>query len=370
MTASHSTNRVLIIRPSALGDVCRTVPVLASIRRSMPDARIDWLVRDVFVDAIAAHPALDDVLPFPRARFARWWRDGASIREIVRWLGDLRRGRYDLVIDCQGLGRSGLMALATGAPHRIGPRSARELAWLGYTVRVPLNGSMHTVDRMLALLPEAGIQPVPDMRLYAPERDVLAWSTEREALGVEGRYAVLAPTARWSSKRWPVDRWRALLEPLRERGFEHIVVIAAPDEVEQTAGLADELDPDSESIVDLSGRTTIGRTMAVLAGAGLVVANDSAPLHIAVGFDRPCVGLFGPTDPALVGPYQRPEAVVSALPDGSSPPVNYRDRRLGDDLMRRISVEQVLTRIDAVLGSPRCGVGDDRSRVSFAEESR
>ncbi len=89
--------------------------------------------------------------------------------------------------------------------------------------------------------------------------------------------------------------------------------------------------------------------MAILEQADLVVANDSAPLHMAVGFDRPCVGLFGPTDPTRVGPYGRPESVVGN--DRSEPNIakNYRDSRLGDSLMRLIEVEDVLTQIDKEL---------------------
>ena len=159
MAATRPPERILIVRPSALGDVCRSVPVLASLRRAYPEARIDWLVRDTYAPAIAAHPALDKTIEFPRARFSRWWRSPRVALELVGWLRDLHRRRYDLVIDCQGLGRSGLFTWATRARRRVGFRGARELAWLGYTVRHPRPESDHTVDAMLSLIAATACAP-------------------------------------------------------------------------------------------------------------------------------------------------------------------------------------------------------------------
>lgn len=338
--------RILIVRPSALGDVCRTVPILATLRRAWPEAVIDWVVQSEFAAAIARHPALNEAICFPRRDFGRWWRNPAVARALARWLGDLRRRKYDLVFDCQGLGRSGFFTWSTGAPRRVGHRTARELGWLGCNVRHPAPTAAHTVERMMSLLVAEGLDPVYDMRLYAADDDVAWWASQRaEQGGHAGPYAVLAPTSRWPSKRWPQSRWLSLIEPLRERGFAQVVLIGAPSERDQVAGIAGVPDP---AIVDLVGRTDVGRILAVIAGAGLVIANDSAPLHVAVGFGRPCVGLYGPTDPARVGPWGVTDGVVRALPehDGAT---NFKDRRLGDSLMRLIEVAAVLDRVDRVL---------------------
>jgi heptosyltransferase-1 len=346
-------HRILIVRPSALGDVCRTVPVLASLRRAYPQAEIDWAVRDSFLPVIGAHPALHQAIPFPRSRFARWWRSPAVLGELLRWFRDLRRRRYDLVIDCQGLGRSGLFTFLTAAPRRVGYRNARELAWMGYNVRHHAPTDLHTVDRMLTLLEAEGIEPIHDLRLYVAQDDRRWWRQQRETLDLnEAPYAVLAPTARWASKRWPIERWGELVRPLLDRGMKRLVVIGAPGERPQVQGLFHAHVEPASALVDLVGRVTIGQLMAVISEADLVIANDSAPLHLAVGLDRPCVGLFGPTDPARVGPYRRPEAVVRGhRPAVGERAVNYRAARLGDELMRLIRVEDVLERIEAVLAA-------------------
>lgn len=364
--------RILIIRPSALGDVCRTVPVLVSLRKAFPDARIDWVVRDSYAAAIEAHPALSEAIAFPRSRFAHWWRSPGRAFELAKWFMRLRKRGYDLVVDCQGLGRSGLMTFASGAPRRVGLRSARELAWLGYNVRVKDSASserpVHTVVQMLSLMSAIGVEPVHDMRLYLADEHRQWWEDQQDQLGIdESRYAILAPTSRWLSKRWPIERFGQLIDPLRDRGFKTIVVIGSPGEVDQVQPLRVQNRPggagqDELCTLDFVGKTNIGQTMAMIAGAGLVIANDSAPLHMAVGFQRPCIGLFGPTDPAFVGPYQMEESVVRGYWPGTEPAdrkrddsINFKDSKLGDRLMRLISTAAVLQQIDRVLASMPAG---------------
>lgn len=368
-TPPAELQRILIIRPSALGDVCRTVPVLVSLRRAYPQATIDWVVQDQYTSAVAAHPALSEVVSFPRARFGHWWRSPRRLWEILRWLSAIRKRRYDLVLDCQGLSRSGLIAWASGAKTRVGLRAAREFAWLGYNLRVPSPSDaapLHTVDEMLLLLKAIGVEPVRDMTLYLESEQSQWWDRRRTELGLpREQYAVLAPTSRWPSKRWPIERFSQLIEPLRMRGFERLVVIGSPSETEQVRDLIQT--PEARgTIIDLVGQTSIGQTMAVIAGAGLVIANDSAPLHIAVGFERPCVALFGPTNPATVGPYRMEQSVVRGYQPRRDESINFKDPRLGDSLMRLISHVAVLQCVDRVLSQAARHMSGQSDRVQRA----
>jgi len=343
----EAAQRILLVRPSALGDVCRTVPVLVSLSRAMPEAAIDWVVRDSFTDAVAAHPDLNEVIAFPRQRFASWWRNPAALRAMIGWQGALRTRRYDVVIDCQGLLRSGLMTAFTAAPVRIGHIDAREFAWLAYNERVRGEDLNHTVDRMLGLLQPLDIQPVADMRLYTTEADQSWWNRHRRSVRLDdgAPYAVLAPTARWPSKRWPIERWTQLVQPLRDMGYAACVIIGAPGEEPQVREL---IDAGGDHVIDLVGKARVGQTMAVVEQASLLLANDSAPLHMAVGFDVPLVGLFGPTDPARVGPYGRDDAVLRKYEPHAGQTVHFKDDALGDALMRLIEVDDVLQRVRAV----------------------
>ncbi len=347
---------ILIIRPSALGDVCRTVPVLASLRRAFPAARIDWLVQDTFVDAIWHHPALTQAIPFPRKqlgrdlRGGRWWR-------VLAWLQRLRSGaagRYDVVLDCQGLARSGLLTRFTGARQRAGYSDARELGWLGLNQRILAPATLHTVDRMLALVNGIGVEPVTDMRLYTGPQE-RAWAERQARLweGPRSGYVVIAPTSRWPGKRWPQERLVGVAKGVLEGGIGSVAVVGAETERDQCAGLL-QLAGRDPRIADLVGKTTVGQLMAMVQGAALVVANDSAALHMAVGFDRPSIGLFGPTRTELVGPYQKhsPRSAAVALQhiaDGDW--LDHKDEASGRALMERIQVAEVLDAAWPMLGS-------------------
>lgn len=341
---------MLLIRPSALGDVCRTVPVLASLRAAWPGARIDWLVQDSFVEAVRHHPAFGGgggaaggggVVSFPRRALG-----AAGPVEQVRWMNRTLRaegaGRgagvrggvmYDVVIDAQGLARSGVFARWTGAAVRAGLADAREGAALAYTHRMRTR-AVHTVDRMLAVVRGLGLAVRADMRLWCDPAE-LEWAQGDARLG--GGYVVLAPTSRWAAKRWPAARWVALAEGLLARGVDRVVVVGGPGEREQCAGLI-ELSRRDGRVVDLVGATAVGRLMAVIAGAKLVVANDSAAVHMAVGLDRAIVALYGPTDVARVGPYRREEDVIQHVEPGEA--LGHKDDA-NVTLMERIGVDEV-----------------------------
>lgn len=334
---------ILIIRPSALGDVCRSVPVLASVRAAHPHARIDWLVQDTFVDAVAGHPALTGVVPFERSRLGRDLTavETGSTLDLLRTLRDVR---YDLVIDAQGLVRSGLLTLATLAPRRVGYANAQELGWIGYTERHNVPRALHAVDRMLALIEHAGITPVADMRLYSrPE-----WRAWAEATLGAGRTAVLAPTSRWPGKRWPAARFAELVTRVLDLGIDRVAIVGAKSEREQCGPLLDLASRD-ERVIDLIGRTRVGELMAAIERASVVVANDSAAIHMAVGFERPMVALYGPTSIARVGPYCRDRDVIQHVtPDEA---LDHKNDRAGLAMMERISVDEVTERVRTVIGA-------------------
>jgi len=335
--------RVLLIRPSALGDVCRTVPLLARLRAGFPQAEIWWVVQDAFAGAVAAHPGLNPggIVPFARSRFGRVLR-GDGLAGVLGWIDRLNDLRADVVIDAQGLLRSGLFTLLSGAPMRVGHSDAAEGAWLGYShrVRAP-RYQFHTVDRMLALLGPLGLPTGPatpeEMRLHVPE--TLATGPLPGGLARNQRLVVIAPTTRWRAKKWPDDRFAALAHGLLQRGVaERVTLVGAAGERSQCPRLLALADRDKR-VVDLLGKTDLPGLLAVIDAASLLVGCDSAAVHMAVGLNRPLVALYGPTDMARVGPYRRQSDVLQVLRPG-----DRLDHKRPEQvaMMERISVEQTL----------------------------
>ncbi|MEO1585185.1 MAG: glycosyltransferase family 9 protein [Planctomycetota bacterium] len=326
--------RILLIRPSALGDVCRSVPLVASLRAQWPDTPIDWLVNAPFLDAVRAHPAVDRAVPFDRSRVGR------SPRALKQLGAALAEAGYSIVIDAQGLARSAALAALTRAPIRVGHADARELGWLALTHPVAQGASQHTVDRMLGLLAPLGVPPLIDMRLYAPPECQEAVEADTD---LSGSPIVLAPTSIWPGKQWPIDRFTQLAHRLADEGIGPVVVVGTDAEKAECQQLL------QGPVSDRMGRTSVGGLMALIERAACVVANDSAALHMAVGFDRPAVGLFGPTDVSRVGPYRRDADVIQASTPAEG--VSHKDERAGRAMMEQISVDLVFKAVLARVGS-------------------
>jgi ADP-heptose:LPS heptosyltransferase len=312
------------------------------LRAAFPSARIDWLVQDSFAPAIASHPALSGVVAFPRGKLREWYKPSVA-PELKRFLDGLGERQYDLVLDCQGLFRSGLFAMATRAPRRIGFDNAAELGWLGLTERVHAPRTSHAVDRMLMLAERAGAPPVYDMRLYSSPED-RAWAAALPELAEDGAgaFALVAPTTRWPGKQWPLERFAELSRRVLAggvSGVRRVALVGSPSERGQCEPLMNMLRGEPR-VVDLVGRTSVGQLMALVERCEVLVGCDSAAVHMAVGFGRPLVALYGPTRVERVGPYGRSAHVVQRLIPGDVR--DHKDEHAGRLMMGRITVEDVL----------------------------
>jgi heptosyltransferase I len=343
--AVEKASRILIVRPTALGDVSRTVPCLVTLKQAHPDATIDWMVHDAFGDAVQYHPDIRAVIPFARGKFSTLWRSPAAARDVWRWLKSLRSAQYDLVVDLQGLLRSGFFTGMTGAKRRLGYANAREGGWAFYNQKHAVDPELHAVDRMLGLLAAQGYKVSHDMRLYTSAQD-REWARSALLAGDVSPedYFVIAPTAKWLCKCWPVERFAQVTRRLLESGKAGSsgVILAAPSEKDVVEKLI--------ALVGMPGKliapvTKVGEMMALIQRAKLVVCNDSAPVHIAVGFDRPIVTIFGPTDPRLVGPYKREDSVVQAPGAKSLAKFDYRGQKDDQTLISQVTVEMVWEKI-------------------------
>lgn len=340
------------MRPSALGDVSRTVPVAVSLKRAWPEAELHWLVNAGFEPVIEGHPAVDEVVSFPRGALAKFGTRWGATRRGVAFARTLRDRGYDTVYDVQGLARSGLLTWLTRAGRRVGFADARELGWLGSNVRHRVAGDVrHTVDRMLGLLAAEGVEPIADLSLHLRERDEAWIDRFVEEHGLGGGFVAVAPTARWASKCWPPDRFgEVAARVLDERPAWRALVLCSAAEREQARPALDVLRRRGHAERVITPETDVGQLAALLSRCALFLGNDSAPLHIAVGFDRPIVTVFGPTDPRVVGPYRRPETVVRA-PGTQAEYARFARDRSDPTLIQRVEVEDVWVKAASCIAS-------------------
>jgi lipopolysaccharide heptosyltransferase I len=295
----YPARRIALLKPSALGDVVHTLPVLTALRQRYPRAHITWVVNRSYEPLLVGHRDLDATLPFDRgAARAGWWR---ATRMWTQLMLELRRRCFDLVVDLQGLFRTGLMAAATRAPRRVGLSTAREGASWFYTDVVPVADpeGLHAVDRCWLVAAALGAGHL-DKEFHVPLADeARAWAGEALA-GCPRPWLVLGVGSRWATKRWPPPHFAALARRARAEFGGTVIFIGAREEAVLSQAVRERL---TGPVVDLAGATTLPQLAAILARADAVLANDTGPLHLAAALGRPVVAPYTCTRLRLSGPY-------------------------------------------------------------------
>jgi len=341
--AEREFRRILIIKPSSPGDILHALPVLRGLRRRYPDAHIAWLVASAFVDLVEKDAELNEVIPFDRKRFGRVGRSLTVTAEFVLFLRGLRRRRFDLVIDLQGLFRSGFIARATGAAVRIGPAEARELAGLFHTHRLPRRDrDAHAVEKNYALAEVLGFDDAParfEQSIIDADRQAAAQLLKQAGFLPGERFAVLVPATRWETKCWPAERFGLLARRLRDAQHIDSVLVGGPGDRALGEAAAD---ASGGAAKNLCGTTTLRELAALIEKSAIVITADSTPMHMAAALDRPLVALFGPTSPNRTGPYERMGDVLRL--DLDCAPCYFRKLRQcphAHACMQQLDVEQV-----------------------------
>ena len=315
MTAAQDPSpprRVLIIKPSALGDVVTALPVLRSLKRKFPDCRVSWLINDNCADMIAHDSDVDEIIPFKRKEMGKAWRSFSAAKLVISFLWKLRKARYDWVIDLQGLIRSGIFARATGAPVRAGFSTAREGAAWFYNRRFSPQAD-HTVDRNIELARGLGLDArSQDMTLQiAPEGKQFADQFLADNNLKPGEFLVCVPPTRWDTKLYPRRHWNRVISALTERTT--VVLMGGPGDRDLCqAAIGDA----GDRAINLAGRTDIRAFVAMISASGGVICCDSAAALIAPAVGVDSVVMIGPTRTERTGPYRRGQAIVADVPCG------------------------------------------------------
>lgn len=350
--AFAAAQRILIIKPSSLGDVVHALPVLAGLRNAYPQAHIAWLIGNSFAPLLEKHPLLDEVIRFDRRRFGRMLQSPRIFAEFLGFVRQLRRRRFDLVLDLQGLFRSGFLAYASGARRRVGFADTREFAWLFYSQRIApsqTTGSaatqdVHAVDKNLSLARALGLPVDPPIFPLGLGPDELAAARQllvTAAGRALDRFTAVIPGARWETKRWRAERLAELIDRLAADDLPPAVLLGSPDD----RAFADKiLALRQTSVIDLVGHTSLRQLSALLSLADLVVCHDSGPMHIAAALGKPLVAIFGPTNPVRTGPYGQTCRVV-ALPVPCAPCYKRRCPLGHHNCMQQLDVEMVLRNV-------------------------
>jgi heptosyltransferase-1 len=294
-----------------MGDVIHALPAVASLKHSFPHSRLSWVIKPRWAPLLEGNPFVDEIIPFTR-----------SAREILATRRLLRRERFELAVDLQGLIQSALVAASAKADKIVGlARSqAREsFAAMFYSSTVRTT-AVHRVDRYLELVAAAGASNLLRTFPLPPGKPEGKLPNEP--------FVLACPLAGWGSKQWPLEHYTELARRLRLP----LVVNGPPDaaEVLQRIGGAQVHLSGLEGLIDATRR------------AQAIVGVDSGPVHLAAALGKPGVAIYGPTDPASHGPYGGTLRVLRS----SSAVTSYNRRATDPGSMRAVSVAEVLEALE------------------------
>ncbi len=349
--------RIVVLRLGALGDVLRTLSPVRLLRAHLPDAEIHWVVDDRWATVLDAHPDLDDVIRFPRSSWKEMSHSAGGLARLLpsvdRWTRALRARRPGLVIDFHGNLRSGLVALLSGAPVRLGHAGHQQKEGNRFftTHRVP-PGSRRTprMERNLTLVQALGVpdRPLPDGGLpVVAEKTGAARGIVASLVGPDRPYAVLSPGAsrKQAYKKPPAPLLAAAARQIASRGIASLVVYGPGEEAD-----AEEIVRVAASGACRTPPTDLHVLAALLREARLFVGGDSGPLHLACAVGCPVLGLYGPTDPEVNAPWGVPK-VVLCPPGRFYTGIKSRDRASGS--FAGLEPEAVRAGVDEMLALVR-----------------
>ncbi|MDQ6704997.1 MAG: glycosyltransferase family 9 protein [Acidobacteriota bacterium] len=308
---------ILVVRLGAMGDIIHALPAVASLKESFPELPLTWIVESNWAPLLEGNPSIDRLIPFER----RNWRAWAGTRR------DLRRYKYAVAVDFQGLLKSAAIARIAGPARIVGFHRSetreRLAGWL-YSTTVK-SRSQHVVDRNLDLAAAAGATKI-SRSFYVPPG-------KAQGNLPSGGFILASPFAGWRGKQWPLEYYSDAAVRLRKE-FGLPLVLNGP------ASVGQELSRIPNALIHVSGLPGL---IDATRRATAIIGVDSGPMHLAAALEKPGVALFGPTDPERNGPCSasikvvRGPAVAASTARGA-----YARSATIDRAMRGIMPEQVI----------------------------
>jgi heptosyltransferase-1 len=342
---------ILIVKLSAIGDVIHTLPALNALRKEYPHAHITWLVEETASDIIRNHTALDKIIVSKRKKWIRDIQEGkwiGTIKDIIAFVRTLRSRRYDMVIDFQGLFKSGILVALCKGNRKIGYDKTREESYRFLTERIlPFDLNQHAILRYLNLLKASGIATASEITFGVPinnkDRERVYSVLKHHQWNKGDRFIAINPMAKWDTKLWVPQKFAELADQIVKKYKITVVFTGSRQDREAVQEITSLM---QEKGINLSGKTDLLTLAALYEKADCLISTDTGPMHMAAAIGTPVIALFGPTAPWRTGPFGSGHTIIrTGIP--CSPCFQRQCSQL--DCMKEIEVEKVLNAVANVI---------------------
>jgi lipopolysaccharide heptosyltransferase I len=321
--------KILIIKPSSLGDIVHTLPFLSAIHDRYPHAEIHWVVAKGLHRFLEGHPLIHKLWIMDKDGWKNCRQPKKNIREINSFRRGLRNEHFDISVDLSGLLRSGLITWAAGARYRLGFSDSDEGSPFFYSHKIQGGDQIHAIDRYLKLacfmdcdiskisFPFPPLPEIPGLLADLPEK-----------------FCIMAPSAGKKANRWPARRFGELAGKLPIAS----VIIASSADLDIAAEVVRE---SKGKAINVAGKTNLKELVALIEKCQFFICNDTGPMHIAAAICIPVFALFGPANPTRTGPYGNNSTIIREHLDCSPCYSKNPCTKHNWDCMENLTVEKV-----------------------------
>ena len=341
---------ILIIKLSAVGDVVHSLPFLEVLRDRFPSAMIEWVVEEDASGIVEGHPAIDQLIVFPRKSWLnRFIKKGQYMdvgKEVAEFIKQLKGRKYDIVVDLQGLFKSGILAFFANGTRKIALNGGREGSFIFASEKVAVpDPDMHALERYLCIARYVGATNlVWSGQIPMNDTDKGHVNSLLGEIGSGSTMVAITPMAKWESKLWQSHRFSSLADTIREELGAEVVFTGSEGD---KAAIEDILSGMKARALNLAGKTTLKQLAYLYQKCAVVISTDTGPMHVAAAMGSPVVvALFGPTSPSRTGPYGIKHRVIRA---GVECGPCFKKRCDHMSCMNKITVDMVFSTVKEVL---------------------
>jgi len=307
--------KILFVKLSAIGDVIHCLPALESIKASLPSARISWVVEEMASNLLEGYPNIEKLYIFKRKSWLYMLKNPLNIpkvlAEFISFVKEIRGEKFDIVMDYQGLLKSGIITFLCKGMRKIGFKDAREFShiFLDEKVETPPKETIHALTRNFYLVRHLGIDSVTAKWNFSLEEEEKKISHKLESLGLDPTepFILIHPFAGWKTKLWSQHKFALLGDRIIEELGAHTLFTGGKEDIDYVEGIIYRM---SNSGFNLVGKTSLKELASLCKKCRAFISTDTGPMHLASAVQAPVIALFGPTAPWRTGPYGNRNIII------------------------------------------------------------